>query len=63
MLYAQNDYNYVMCNYMSSMPIEEQEWRDVNPVDYTCFSSYIPQTESLLYTVFENTSSVVDDQQ
>lgn len=63
MLYAQNDYNYVMCNYLSSMPIEEQERRDVNPVNYTCFSSYIPQTESLLYTVFENTSSVVDDQQ
>lgn len=62
MLYAQND-NYVMCNYMSSMPIEEQEKRDVNPVDYTCFSSYIPQTESLLYSVFENTSTLVDDQQ
>lgn len=63
MLYAQNDYNYVMCNYMSSMPIEEQEWRDVNPVDYVCFSSYIPQTESLLYTVFENTFTLADDQQ
>lgn len=63
MLYAQNDYNYVMCNYMSSIFIEEQEWRDVNPVDYTCFSDYISQTKNLLYTVFENTSSVVDDQQ
>lgn len=52
-----------MCNYMSSIFIEEQEWRDVNPVDYTCFSSYIPQTESLLYTVFENTSTLADDQQ
>ena len=75
MLRNRNNGNCVMCNYLSSMPIEEQEWRDVNPVNYTCFSSYIPQTESLLYTVFENTfrtsrsfrientSSVVDDQQ
>lgn len=62
MLYVQNDYNYVMRNYMSSIFIEEQEKRDVNPVDYTCFSSYIPQTESLLYTVFENNSSVNDQQ-
>lgn len=51
-----------MCNYLSSMPIEKQEWRDINPVDYTCFSSYTAQTESLLYTVFENTSSVNDQQ-
>lgn len=63
MLYAQNDYNYVMCNYLSSIPIAEEQEMSVNPVDYTCFSSYIPQTENLLYSVFENTSSVVDDQQ
>lgn len=63
MLRIRNNDNYVMCNYLSSMSIEEQEKRDVNPVNYTCFNDYIPQTKNLLYTVFENTSSVVDDQQ
>lgn len=49
--------------YSFSNVIEEKQEMSVNPVDYTCFSDYISQTRKLLYSIFENTSTLADDQQ